>query len=354
MASRPAANTAYDWMMAIASLWLSGGIMIDAWYHFHSTVETFFEPAHALLYAGLLASYIFTAVAMVAGRRQGYPWRSALPIGYEATVAGLIVCLVGGVSDMIKHSLWGFEEGFNALLSPTHLLIGAGMFLIIAGPIRSALRRPNPPTTLLAQIPLLLCAASMMELMHWGTQFIFLSEAEAMNAPISPASVPHSTFTLLTLQYDKQGIGLLAVIVQSLLVSGFFLYLARRLRLAPGALTLLLVVGNAFIAAAHSNYSGQFVAVIVASAVAGVVAEAFRLDPADQLAPRWSVAAFTVPAAYWAVLLAMLALTMGGIWWTPDVTSGSVLFAGLAGLFLNALTGPFDQPPAKVDVGERY
>jgi hypothetical protein len=343
MASRPAANAAYDWMMAIASLWLSGGIMIDAWYHFHSTVETFFEPAHALLYAGLLASYIFTAAATVAGRRQGYPWASALPSGYEVTPPGLIICLLGGASDMVKHSLWGFEEGFNALLSPTHLLIGAGMFLIIAGPIRSALRRPSPPNTLLAQLPLLLCAASVMELIHWGTQFVFLSEAEAMNAPISPASMPHATLTLLTLQYDKQGIGLLAVIVQSLLVAGFFLYLARRLRLAPGALAVVLVMGNAFIAAAHSNYSGQFVAVIVASAIAGVIVEPFRLDPADQLAARWSVAAFTVPAAYWAVLLAVLALSMGGIWWTPDVISGSVLFAGLVGLFLNALTGPFDR-----------
>jgi hypothetical protein len=38
--------------MALAALWLSGGIMLDAWYHFHSTVETFFEPAHGLLYAG--------------------------------------------------------------------------------------------------------------------------------------------------------------------------------------------------------------------------------------------------------------------------------------------------------------
>jgi hypothetical protein len=333
----------YDWMMAIASLWLSGGIMIDAWYHFHSTVETFFEPAHALLYAGLLASYIFTVVGMVAGRRQGYPWRSALPAGYEVTAAGLIVCLFGGVSDMVKHSLWGFEQGFNALLSPTHLLIGAGMFLIIAGPIRSAVRRLNPPRTFLAQLPLLLSAASMMELMHWGTQFVFLSEAEAMNAPISPSAVPHFTLTLLTLQYDKQGIGLLAVIVQSLLITGFFLYLSRRLRLARGALAVLLVVGNAFIAAAHSNYLGQFVAVIVASTIAGFSADSFRLDPANQLTPRWSVAAFTLPAAYWAVLLAMLALTMGGIWWTPDVISGSVLFAGLVGLFLNALTGPFDQ-----------
>ena len=340
-ASHPTPSATYDWMMAIASLWLSGGIMVDAWYHFHSTVETFFEPAHALLYAGLFASAIFTAGMIVAGARQGYRWRYALPAGYGVTSAGLFVCLAGGLTDMLKHSLWGFEEGFNALLSPTHLLIGAGMFLIIAGPIRAALLRPSPPKTLVAQLPLLLSAASMMELAHWGTQFVFLSEAERMDAPIAPASMPHAALTLLTLQYDKQGIGLLAVIVQSVLVAGFFLYLARRLRLAPGAPTVLLIVGNAFIAAAHSNYVGQFIAVIVASAIAGLSAEPFRLDPADQLTPRWSIAAFTVPASYWAVLLAILALTMSGIWWTPDVISGSVLFAGLVGLFLNLLTGPF-------------
>lgn len=342
-ASRPAPNPVYDWLMTIAALWLSGGIMIDAWYHFHSTVETFFEPAHALLYAGLLASYVFTAMAIRAGLRQGYRWRCALPAGYEATLLGLIVCLAGGASDMVKHSLWGFEEGFNGLLSPTHLLIGAGMLLIVAGPIRSALVRPAPPKALIAQLPLLLSAASMLELLHWGTQFVFLSEAEKGYAPISPASMPHATLTLLTLQYDKQGIGLLAVIVQSILISGFFLYLARRIRLAPGAVAVFLVVGNAFIAAAQSNYSGQFVAVIVASAVAGAAADSFRLDPADQLADRWRVAAFSLPTTYWAVLLGILALTMGGIWWSPDVIFGSILFGGLVGVFLNALTGPFRQ-----------
>jgi hypothetical protein len=343
MSPRPPPSLSYDWMIAIAALWLSGGIMIDAWHHFHSTVETYFEPAHALLFAGLLAAYIFTAIASVAGCRQGYPLRLALPAGYESTVAGLIVCLAGGVSDMIKHSLWGFEQGFNALLSPTHLLIGAGMFLIIAGPIRSALVRPEPPTTWAGQLPLVLCAASMMELIHWGTQFIFLSAAERFNAPLSPASVPHETLTLLTLQYDKQGIGLLAVIVQSILVCGFFLYLARRLRLAFGAITVLLVIGNAFMAAADSNYIGQFAAVVIASLVAGLIADLFRLDPKDQRSVRWSIAAFTVPTSYWAVLLAMLVVTTGGIWWSPDVISGSILFAGLVGLFLNALTGPFPQ-----------
>jgi hypothetical protein len=344
VSERPAVSLTYDWMMTVAALWLSGGIMIDAYHHFHTTVETFFEPAHALLYAGLLAAYVFTAIELMGGYLRGYSLRRALPAGYESTVAGLIVCFAGGVSDMIKHSLWGFEQGFNALLSPTHLLIGAGMFLIIAGPMRSAFMRPQPPVTWAAQLPLVLSAASMMELMHWGTQFIFLSAAESFNAPLSPARIPHETLTLLTLQYDKQGIGLLAVIVQSILVSGFFLYLARRVRLAFGAITVLLIVGNIFIAAADSNYIGQFVAVVIASLVAGLFADLFRLDPAEQRSARWSVAAFTVPATYWVVMLVTLAITMGGIWWSPDVISGSIIFAGLVGLFLNALTGPFSQP----------
>ena len=144
-AARPAPSLTYDWLMTIASLWLSGGIMIDAWYHFHSTVETFFEPAHALLYAGLLASYVFTAVAIAAGYRQGYRWRCALPAGYEATLIGLIVCLAGGVSDMVKHSLSGFEEGFNGLLSPTHLLIGVGHLTDRRGPDPIGARTTRTP-----------------------------------------------------------------------------------------------------------------------------------------------------------------------------------------------------------------
>jgi hypothetical protein len=334
-------NTAYDWLMALASLWLSGGIMIDAWYHFHSTVETFFEPAHGLLYAGLLASYVFTGITMYRRWQHGYRGRELLPLRYEATALGLIVCLAGGVTDMIKHSLWGFEEGFNALLSPTHLLIGVGMFLIIAGPMRSALGRTKPPATFIAQLPLVLATASMLELVHWGTQFIFLSQAEALYAPLAPSSVAHATITLLTLQYDKQGLGLLAVMVQSILVASFFLYLARRIQLAQWSAVVLLVTGNAFVAAADSNYAGQFVAVIVSSAAAGFGADLFRLNPVDQLGRRWLLAAFAIPAIYWACMLAILAATMGGLWWSPDVLVGSVFFAGICGVLLNALTGPF-------------
>jgi hypothetical protein len=344
MQDRPAPNALYDWAMTVASLWAAGGIMIDAYHHFHTTVETFFEPAHGLLYAGLLAAYIFTGIAMWYFHRRGYAWSRALPQGYETTVAGLVVFLAGGILDMIKHSLWGFEQGFNALLSPTHLLIGAGTFLIMAGPVRSALERARPPQTLVGQLPLLLTLASMMELMHWGLQFIFLSEAEHMNAPLDPAGFPHDTFTLLSILYAKQAIGLLAVVVQSLLIAGFAVWVARRIRLAPGAVTVLLVVGNIFIAAAHSNYTGQFAAVVLASLGGGITGDALNVDRSSTTL-RWNLFAFGIPAIYWSIVLAVLAIAMGGIWWTPDVIAGSIVFAGIAGLFVNALADKEQSPP---------
>lgn len=346
MHARPRQIAWYDWAMTIASLWVSGGIMLDGWYHFHSTVETFFEPAHAVLYAGLFASFAFTAAALVQGRRAGYAWQDALPSGYELTLVGQVIFLVGGILDLIKHSLWGFEQAFNAILSPTHLLIGAGMFLMIAGPIRASIVRPDQPRTLAGQLPMLLCAASLMEMLHWGLQFVFLSEAERMDAPILWYSTKHWSLTLLTILYTKQAIGLLAVIVQSLLLTGFFLFLAHRARLAFGAATVLFVAGNVFIAAAQSNFVGQFVSVIVASFVAGLVADAFRLTPGESPQSRWSWASFCTAASYWAVMLGMLALTMGGIWWSPDVISGSIIFAGIAGLATSALAAPATARPA--------
>jgi len=35
---------------------------------------------------------------------------------------------------------------------------------------------------------------------------------------------------------------------------------------------------------------------------------------------------------------------MGGLWWSPDVISGSVLIAGFAGLFTLALTNKEQSP----------
>lgn len=337
MNERPAPSALYDWSIALASIWLSGGIFIDAWHHFHETIETFFEPGHAVLYAGLLASYVFTGIAVFVFRRRGYATRSALPPGYELTVAGLFVTMIGGTLDMVKHQFWGFEGGFDALVSPSHLVIGAGMFLIMTGPIRSAFLRTPMPRTLGGQMPMILAAASMMELLHWGTQFIFHSNAELMNAPVTPTSMPHDVLTLLSIEYYKQGIGLLSVLIQSAMLAGFALFVLRRISLAPGGLVALLLVGNVFIAGAQANYPGQFWDAFAASVAAGICGELIAVGPQTVSELRWSTFAFAVPAVYWIVLLGVLALTMGGLWWAPDIIAGSILYAGFTGLFVNAI-----------------
>lgn len=325
----------YDWLMAIAALWVSGGMMIDSWHHFHETIETFFEPGHAFLYAGLFAAYAFTAVAIIANRRKGFPFMRSLPAGYETTLAGLLVFSIGGLGDLIKHTMWGFEQFFDALVSPMHLLIGLGMFLMMTGPIMTAFARRRPPETLREQLPMVLAAAAMMELVHWGLQFVFLTDAEGMNAPLPLAGFPHDTLTLITLHDYKQGIGLAAVLFQALLLVGFLVFVGRRIRLAFGAVTVLFVVGNAFIALAHSNYAAQLAGVLLASAAAGLCGDLFKIGPETHEA-RWAWCAFFTPMIYWTVNLAVLALTMG-VWWTPDIVAGSIMYAGFAGLFVNAI-----------------
>jgi hypothetical protein len=67
--------------------------------------------------------------------------------------------------------------------------------------------------------------------------------------------------------------------------------------------------------------------------VAGLVVDFMRAN---------ALSAFLSPASYWATMLIVLALTMNGIWWSFDVSGGTIVFAGVAGLFVNALSGKGD------------
>lgn len=334
---RSGAMRAYDWGMALASLWISGGILYDAWHHFHEDVETFFQPGHAVLYGGLLAAYLFTGMAVTVNRQRGFAWRDAVPRGYGTALAGMAIFTAGGILDLVKHAFFGFEEAFNALVSPTHLVIGAGMFLIIASPLVAALGRVERPRTLLEQVPLLGSAAGLMELIHWGVQFVFVSAAAKTNAPPSLAAFPHDTLTIISLQYYKQGVGLISPIIQALVLMGVAVYLARRVGVARGGYTLLFVLGNIFVGGVYANTGGEFAAVVLASIASGICADSFAIEPRSG-ERRFALFAFIVPALYWGITLAVLAASMGGLWWTPDIIGGSIVYSGFAGLFINALS----------------
>ena len=323
--------------MAIGGLWLIGGLFADLGWHIREDVDTFLTGAHAMLYSGLLILFIAAGVMAVRGIRSGFPLRNALPPGYDLVLPGLAIFLIGGLLDAIGHYLYGFEAGFLALLSPTHQLIGLGLILVLTSPIRAAVLASPPPTKFIDQLPAIIAAASFFELIHWGTNYIFPSGAERVLGPVHiPASGPEA-LTAQTLAFSHQAGGLTSFVVQSLIMVGVTLYLVRNFSLRPGSLTLLYLVGNGFIAVAAAISWPQAIGPIVASLIAGIVADCFLLNAEALRASRvrYGCFAFVVPVVYHATLLLYVITVLGGTWWHPIFAFGALLYTGIFGFLLS-------------------
>lgn len=323
--------------MAIAGFWSVAGLYVDAGWHIRHDVDTFFTWAHALLYSGLLLLLGLLATKYFIARRAGdRDFRSAFGPAYAWSAIGAIVFLLGGIADMINHLFFGFEAGFNALLSPTHQIIGAGVLLIISGPIRSAAARPVRPQSLVTQVPLIISAAAVLELMHWGTQVFFRFDAARALGVTVPHELGENTFTLMTLHFYQQGGSLIAVILQSLLMMGTAFYLVRTFALRPGALTTLFVLGNGLIAITHSLSWVDAASALFASVAAGAAGDAFLMGaPLTASRVRFRAFAFAVPAVYTAAALLFTIVLMGGTWWDPIFATGAVFYSGLFSVLLS-------------------
>lgn len=118
---------------------LVGGVFTDGWAHFNRPgLESFFTPWHAILYSGLGVMTLW--LAAVAWRASDGSLRSArgsLPRGYGLAFVGAALFGLGGLTDLVWHELFGVEIAVDALISPTHLLLGAGGILILSTGMRS-------------------------------------------------------------------------------------------------------------------------------------------------------------------------------------------------------------------------
>lgn len=128
-----------DWWIALTAAWMVGGAWIDAWWHHRTDAESFFTPAHGVLYAGYLATAALLVLASGQRRDGGITIRP--PEGYRLALVGVLLFLVGGVGDSLWHALFGIEQDLDALLSPTHLLLGSGSALMAGGPFIAAWHR---------------------------------------------------------------------------------------------------------------------------------------------------------------------------------------------------------------------
>ncbi len=277
-----------DWTMATLSAVFVGGVYLDGWAHTHGQVDqSFFTPWHAVFYGGYVVVAAVLAVIWLGGRARGLPWRRAMPAGYELALVGALVFAVGGLTDLIWHTVYGIEVGVEAVLSPTHLLLAVGLGLIATGSVRAGWRRNEAGSRWTAQGPVVLGILSTLSVLTFFTQYAhpLVFVAAGRGHPFGGAV----------------GLGVASILLQAVILMAAVLLAARR-RLPRGGLALMLAlngVGMGFL-----DFSGGYpLALVVAAVVTAVLIDvvyAVLRPGASRPGPTGSSRSPRPPSCTWA------------------------------------------------------
>ena len=120
------------------------GAVTDGWAHGHepAALETILTPWHAMVYV----AFALLVVVVLGPRALGWPAAPGVHAADRFAVAGIAVFLVAGLADSAWHAAFGLEANAEALVSPTHLLLGVGAGMIAASPLLATWHMAVPPT----------------------------------------------------------------------------------------------------------------------------------------------------------------------------------------------------------------
>lgn len=317
------AQARFEWAMVGLSVAVVAGAHLDSWAHGHvaATLETFFTPWHALLYASIAATTGFLVVNAAWTGARPWDWARALPDGYALSLLGCVLFGIAGVLDMTWHLTFGIERGFQALISPTHLMLMVSGGLIVSGPLRAAWRRPGRSIGW----PAVASATLTLSLLTFFGQFDhpFTSQWSAL---------PHPPIS----SEPAEELGILGLILQAGMLMAVILMLVRRFDLPAGSLTFLMGVNAVFVTMIKGADP-----VILIGVVGGIVADLLLLTlrPSAARSAQLRVFAFLVPAVLYALYFAAL-IRVDGVWWPVHLWAGAPLVAGLTGLLVSLLAVP--------------
>ena len=158
LAPIPIKNPTHRKLLIFSMTWFLAGTWIDASAHsyLNSDLESFFTPWHAALYSGYAFSVLST----------GYIKNSIKDYNFDIGILGAVVFGVGGGLDLLWHTFLGIEEGVEPLVSPSHLMLFLGAFLMLSYVFAS---RPNPSTL---DTPAVIIVGAALSLITFITQFL--------------------------------------------------------------------------------------------------------------------------------------------------------------------------------------
>ena len=327
--------------------WMIVGLFVDGWAHLNlAGLETFFTPWHGVLYSGFAAGAGWLTVLALRGHRAGLRWPEALPRGYRLGAAGVLLFGAGGVGDMIWHVIFGVENGIDALLSPTHLVLLTGAALALSSALRAGWARPVGPRRpgLRAELPAVVSLTLVTALAAFFLLYTSVFTDPTASTPYLPA--PEGTPEHAASETPVAA-GVAGYLVTTVLLV-LPLLLAERQGRRPRGAVVLLVGAVSWLSAAVGGFTpfGLTAAALVTGAAVLVevltdLAALAKLSPALRL----PVFGASVPALLWPAQLAAVAVTVG-IGWPVELWSGVVVLSALAAATLGVLVGWHPSVPA--------
>ena len=295
--------------VAVFGTWMIIGLFLDGWAHQADKPETFFSPWHLLLYSGFVAALAWFGWD---GRRRGDGVSSP---GDRWMTAGLVLFVTGAVGDGIWHEIFGIEVDLEALLSPTHLLLFIGGFVMVTLPVRLALADETE---------------SSPEWPHWWPQAVTLTLATSL---VGFFSMYLSALDGLAFPEDAtsfgeevQALGVASILATNLILVTPTAFVLRRWNPPPGMFVLLFTVFGLLMTGLEGF---RAIELALAPVVGGAVVEALRRR--SPLLVTLTVAS----AAMWATYFFVLAVT-DGVGWTVELWAGSIVLAAASSAVLVA------------------
>jgi len=262
------------------------------------------------------------------------------------SLLGVAMFLLGGVGDVIWHSLFGVERKFEVALSFPHLTLKVAAILIGCGSLSAAWRRTalEESRGWSALWPMVMTAAFILSGL---TYFIFANNPfmipwamAGFRAGLAAGTeLPSSILAHYQLPNEiGQVLGVLGIIVHTGMLMGLILLLVRRWVLPFGSLALIFTINASLMASVFGPTQYRLAPIM---AVSGLAADGLLgwLRPSAARVGALRVFALVVPAMLYTLYFVVLLLTTGVEWPMPVWTSGIVL-AGLVGLGLSYLVVP--------------
>lgn len=295
----------------------------------------FLSGWHLILYGGVAS--VGAWIAWGAYRR-GAGFVGSVP----TTTIGFITLSFGGLADAVWHERFGTERAVEALVSPPHLIVFAGLVLLLTSPMVLLWRRPVVELGLVASIAAVVSVVTALLVTSLFTGFLSpMAGGLSLQAGYVEPLVGESLN-----DYDQvRGLGV--VLWSAVMLTAGFLPLMLRFRVKPG----LLLIGCAVLGvppllltdstsgattaafydpSASTAHGGE--PVLYGFIGAAVALELCRFAFSRPVLNRLTavVTATVVPATLWAVTFWFLEAS-DRLGWTPALRWGSVMLSGMIG-----------------------